>query len=441
MRRLPRWPRLYGHPAGDTAIVLLAGLVVLLLGVIGARALFGAAGPTAVAMSRGRSLAALPPLGWNPQALWSTPALLKGAGRILVDGGVVAMVTAERQVVLVELASGRVLWQRSLPAGTLRTALTSTAVAGREVVAVHLDGRLAWWDLDTGQEGGLDLPAGARVGFSGDAPLVGLDRTTVGVLDSGGALRRIPVPSGATALAARADGTVTAVAPAGWWHLVPGSAAGPARRLPAPDPGQVGTPTVVSYLSGHLVTLWPGHRRGVRELAVFSDRDRLRYAFSGPAVEPAPSAPAPSGNPATSGNPAPATSGNPATLSWHPSPSGTWGILGRTLVDIREGRVRDLGGWTTRHIAQDRALGYLDGAAVVAGPDLPRGLLRPGESFPEAVTSAGVAVRAAEAGAEVVHLLPWSGIAQSPSETPRAPVRFPREPATGTGRGRSALAR
>lgn len=389
-----RVPRPHGHPVADAAILLLSAMVVVLLATIGVRAVLTGGGPGEATMNRATTLNATAPLGWSRQALWSSPALLKGVGRVLPVSEDVALVTAQRELVLVEAATGDTRWTRTLPEGPVRTSLALTTVAGRDAVAIHVGRRLTWWQTDSGEEQGVDLPAGAVATFLGEAPLVGLDAHTVATLSQDGSLQRYDVPVGAVALAAQPDGRVTATSRLGWWHLSPGAPAGPVRPFPPLDPRTpAGQPAVLSYLSGHLVTLWPSLAGLPAQVAVYSDlSENVGFSFSGPVVE----APQP-GNGTTS-----------SVQGWRSSPSGSWGIVNRTLVDVLDGRVQDLGRWTTSHVAEDRALGKVGGSPAIVGPDIPLGLLTRGEAFPEAMTAAGVAVRASEGDAESIYLLPWA---------------------------------
>ncbi len=217
----------------------------------------------------------------------------------------------------------------------------------------------------------------AGLPFLGEAPLVGTDQRSVAVL-ARGRLADVAVPAKALALAARGDGTVTAAAPAGWWHLRPGVPA----RGPTPWESAQGrlSPTIVSYWSGSVLTVVPAPRP---RLLVYADRPQdVRLAFTAPLTS------------------------LPAQVTWRAAPGGTWGILDRVLVDLRAGRVSDLGAWTTQHITLDRALGRIGDQSVVAGPAVPRGVLRDGEGFPEDVTAAGALVRAEEDGDQYLYLLP-----------------------------------
>ncbi len=384
-KRLGRGPRQLHAPRHFIPIsrgfVIPAVACGILLLVFGAWTLLRgsvATGPTTV---RGERLAAAAPLEWSQDSLWRTPALLADAGRVLVADGRVAFVTSDRRVVLVDAVSGETRWSAPYPAGDPRTDLTVSTIDNHEVIACQVGDRLAWWDPHSGEAGGLDLPEGSSVVLRGTAPLVlsGDGRTAALVRD--GRLATAPLPDGATALAGRADGLITAAGSAGWWHLTPG------QPLAAPRtweiPGGTGAPSLVSYLGGSIISLLSSGTDSAPQILVFTDREHdVRFAWIGPGVFEERSA------------------------TWHPSPSRNWGILGRTLVDLDAGRATDLGQWSTQLVSADRALGDLAGEQVLVGPTIPLGSLQHDESFPEDLTDSGALVRSRLGTDEVVYLLP-----------------------------------
>lgn len=381
--RDPRRPRRRIRPPAHAvrALIVLTVACVTVALALGVWTLRRGGDTTGVSTVRGERMEAAAPLEWSADSLWRTPALLPEAGRVLVAGDGVAFVTTGRSVVLVEAASGKTRWSAPYPAGDPRTDLTVSQLDNREVIVVHVGDRLDWWDLQTGQPGGLDLPAGSAVVLRGTAPLVvSADGKTAGLVREG-RLHTSDVPSGATALACRADGVITAAGSAGWWHLTPGRA--PAAPRPWEVPGGSGTPSVVSYLGGSILTMLAAGQGSPPQILVFTDRDEdVRFAWIGPGIF------------------------DEDSTTWHPSPSRNWGVLGRTLVDLDAGRTTDLGRWTTHVVSADRALGELAGQRVLAGPAIPLGILQQGESFPEDLTDAGALVRSKLGPDEVVYQLP-----------------------------------
>lgn len=361
---------------------LAAALVVLVTAV--ALILVALLRDGSVSTTRDVPFPATPPAEWATRARWRTPPLLPKSGPALVVGqDRVAVITAERTLLLIDAASGDTLWTADVPAGQLSTNLALTTIDGQLVIAAQVGDGLCWWGVDDGTPAQLALPPGARATFLGSAPLIGTGPSTVATVRDA-ALVTTDVPPGATALAARSDGVITAAAPAGWWHLQPESTAGPPQPWESISASPI-SPTVISYSFERIITVLPG--KPVRIL-VFSDRNEdVRFSFGGAIATE---------NTAT----------QPLNLTWYPSPSATWGILSRTLIDLTRGRIVDLGDWTTRHVASDRALGTISSTHALVGPQIPRGQLVGGESFPEDLTTSGALVRSRENGSEMLYLLP-----------------------------------
>lgn len=367
------------------AIIVLAGLGAIAWSLLHPRD--GRPGASAGTQT-GRAFPGTVPPGWSETPRWVSRPLEAGGGRVLSVGDAVAYVDSDHQLEVVDATTGTNRWRVPLPSGTLRDGLAHTTIGGVPVVAAQVDDTLAWWRVADGRgAGSLELPAGARTTYLGAAPLVGVDEHTVAVVDAG-ALQRIRVPSGAFALAADPTGRVTAAAGAGWWHLRPGVAAGavtPWERAAPDDEAPQATPSVVGYLGDSVLVLYPRDRQGRLHMVVHTDARALRVSFRGQvaAVET-------------------------VSQPWWPSPSGTWGVLGRTLVDLKAGSVTDLGTWTTTWITTDRAYGTLDGRSVQAGPGVQRTEIGADVTIPEVVTAAGAAVRATDGGGERLYLLPPS---------------------------------
>ncbi len=374
------------------AVVVAAVLVVAALAVIARMVLHprDTRGSEASAAASDRPFPGAVAPGWAVQPRWVSAAVEAGGGRVLAFGDTVAYVTAQHRLVAVDATSGVTRWHVPLPAGTMRDGLAHTTIDGRAVVAAHIDDTLAWWSAADGQNAGsLALPAGSRTTFLGAAPLVGVDDRTVALV-RGNTLRRLALPTGAFALAASERGQVTAASGRGWWHLRPGVAAGAPRgwETAAPDDeAPRAAPVVVGYLGDAILTVYPPDRTGRRHVVASTDAPQVRVSFRGAITTPA-------GTTAAAG------------LPWWPSPSGTWGVLGRTIVDLERGAVRDLGDWTTTWITTDRAYGTIDGRPVQVGPEVPRADVGADITIPEIVTPAGAVFRARADDGERLYLLP-----------------------------------
>ncbi|WP_409485042.1 hypothetical protein [Arsenicicoccus dermatophilus] len=330
------------------------------------------------------------PGGFTAQARWVTPALLPGAGPVVGAGDRAFFVTADRKVVAVDAQSGDVAWTRDLPDGVPRGVLAATTVAGTPAVAIHLGDHLCWWSRDDGRPHQVDLPVQGAVSYLGDGPLIGMDASSVAVIDDQDRLRRTMVPAGALALAARADGRVTAASSAGWWHLTPGQAPSRPTPLEVPDPAQTAPtarPVIASYVGGSILTIWPTDAQGKTHAAVYhDDASSVWLSFRAPLQISDPK--------------------KQTQLTWTPSPARTWGILGRTMIDVKGGRAEDLGAWTTTFVGIDRALGTVAGRPAQVGPALPRTTHTPGTGAPETDTPAGIGIRHQTDGHQQVYLLP-----------------------------------
>lgn len=327
--------------------------------------------------------------GWSTTPRWVSPTLEEGGGRVLAVDDAVAYVTADHRLEVVDALTGSPRWRAQLPKGDLRGGLAFTTIGGTGVVAAQLGDTLVWWQADDGSDRRtLALPQGARTTYLGESPLVGIDERTVAVL-SAGKLAQVAVPAGAYALAADNTGRVTAGSGAGWFRLTAGAAATKPsawERAAPDDEAPNANPTVIGYLGDSVVTLYPADRNGDQHVVVYTDAAEgptMRVSFRGKAV-------------ATDG------AGQP----WWPSPAGTWGVLGRTLVDLEAGSVTDLGAWTTTWITQDRAYGTVDGESVQAGPTVDRTQIGTDVTIPEIVTDAGAAVRARVDDQDRLYLLP-----------------------------------
>lgn len=327
--------------------------------------------------------------GWSTTPRWVSPTLEEGGGRVLAVDDAVAYVTADHRLEVVDALTGAPRWRAQLPKGDLRGGLAFTTIGGTGVVAAQLGDTLAWWQADDGSDRRtLALPQGARTTYLGESPLVGIDERTVAVL-SGGKLAQVAVPAGAYALAADNTGPVTAGSGAGWFRLTAGAAATKPtawERAAPDDDAPNSNPTVIGYLGDSVVTVYPADRNGDQHVVVYTDAAEgptMRVSFRGKAV-------------ATDG------AGQP----WWPSPAGTWGVLGRTLIDLEAGSVTDLGAWTTTWITQDRAYGTVDGESVQAGPKVERTQIGADVTIPEIVTDAGAAARARVDDQDRLYLLP-----------------------------------
>lgn len=307
-----------------------------------------------------------PPGEWGPEARWASPPLFPGTRPVVSGTDDVVFLTAERRLLTVAAADGHIRWEADLPEGEVSTPPTLTRIDGEDVITAHVGDRLLWWSREDGTAGHLEIPGGAEVSLLGEIPLVALGGQDVMAV-TGDRPTTVRIPENTTALAAHEDGQITAAGPAGWWHVMPDGSTGSTGVWENPSPT---APTVIGYTGGFVLLVRPGRPA---TLEVHADRTGdVRYVFGGP-VE------------------LPGGAGTPVT--WTASPSATWGILGRTLVDLRASRLSDLGAWSTRVVTADRAYGHIDGQTVIVGPAIPRGVIAPWEAIPDALATSGALVR------------------------------------------------
>ena len=304
---------------------------------------------------------------WGPGATWASPPLLGETRPVPVGGSDIVLLTAERRLVLVGGADGTVRWDVPLPDGEVHTPPAPTRVAGAAVLGAHIGDRFVWWSLKDGQAIEIDVPAGSTLSMLGEAPLVAVNGTeAMAVVDEHPT--PIRVPTNTKALAAHEDGTITAAGSQGWWHLGRDGSVGSKGDW---ESRSGVTPTVGPYTGGFILLIRPGDPA---TLEIHADRTTdVRFVASDSFVLPG--------------------GAGGGSLTWMPSPSGTWGIFGRTLVDLRASTITDLGAWSTQTVTADRAYGHIDGQTVVVGPAIPRGVLAPGEAIPDVVTANGALVR------------------------------------------------
>lgn len=322
---------------------------------------------------RGEQVTAAP-LGYSTDASWSVGPVSTSLNVVPVKGGI-AYVADDRTLHVVDTPSGESRWEGSMPAGEVKTGPVSMTVDGRESLVVLVGEELVWWSLEKGERHSVQVPSGATLFPRSTRPVLELGEGEAGTIKDD-AVVRVALPKGATAVNAHSDGTIMAVSSVGWYALREGR---PAKPTPfeRPTPSTGGAPSIVGFLpagGGQLVTVWPAQgAQGRYRVAVYSDGDRgFAPAFTAPltATDPA----------------------KPLSLHWKPSPSGDWGVLGRYLVDVRAGAVRDLGDVSVATIAGDRARGIVEGQIVVVGPSMPTGVMTPQEPLPDVVTSDGAYV-------------------------------------------------
>ncbi|MDO5627252.1 MAG: hypothetical protein Q4G43_02915 [Mobilicoccus sp.] len=374
-----RWVRAAGS---RRAVAVLAALLVLAAIGIGAAQLLREDPPPTVTVAAGGVFPGTPPQGWSAQAAWSSPPLLTDTPVTMVgtDEGV-AFITAEGALSVVDAASGATRWAMALPDGDVTAGPEATVVHGVAAVAVAVGDRAVARAADDGRML-IDarIPPTAEMVLSGPTPFL-RDGSRAGLFD-GRDVAWIDLPAGATALAARGDGTLLAGGPAGWWHLrqetLPADAT-PWEQIGSPTTRPTSPPVMVGALGTFVLVVHPDDTEP--RLVVHEDGRPLRASFQSGYI--------PGRNPV-----------------WAPSPSETWGILGRSLVDLQSGAVTDLGDWQTVLVANEHAYGLIgDQLALVRSGGTPEPVSVQ-TSLVEATGTAGGLARVDSGGSHTVWMLP-----------------------------------
>ena len=414
-----------GRPTRRT-LVLVGGLCGLLgLGAVGATmALHHEPAPVVEPVVTGRRFPQPPPDGWDAQATWASPPLdpaslvavsrprtgssptatrrgdppagattrpptpsaratapsaspvaratssSPSVGSGASGDASVGFVTATHAMTTLDAATGRPRWSAALPEGDLRGGPALTRLAGVDAFVVQVGERALAWAVHDGRVLiDTPLPPRAELVVAGSAPMVRLTTTRAALLTPAG-LEQVEVPVGASALAGREDGTVLLASPRGWWHVAPATVAGdptPWEPIGSPQDRPRSAPTVVGMVGSSVVLVHPDptHPRVV----VHHDGVSVRPSFQDVYV--------PSRHPI-----------------WAPSPSGSWGILGRSLVDVEAGQVVDLGDWRTVYVGDRQAYGTIGETLARTTPDGPPTPVTVRSSLVEATTPAGGLVRA-----------------------------------------------
>ncbi|UGQ15705.1 hypothetical protein LO772_26370 [Yinghuangia sp. ASG 101] len=196
------------------------------------------------------------PEGWSRTAAWTmrVDAPTAGAASIAATTDAVAVLTPDREIALLDPATGRVRRTFALPPEEYR-GVKVTDVDGTASVLAHVGDHLVYAPADgSAAPTTLDLPDAAAVIHGGDSPLVTTASAALVIRD--GRLAEVGLPPGTTAMGA--DGAdVIAVNPAGtWWNVRPGEAAAEV----TPVPPRAGAVVVRMAAAGHhrVAVLWSG---------------------------------------------------------------------------------------------------------------------------------------------------------------------------------------
>lgn len=383
-RRRPPW--LVPAIAAATTAVVAVGIG---LAVTAARRGDGPAvgtSSTVVATPSGTptELPVLPPEGWSSHARWASPALADSDPVVLVANGQ-AVAAGEGKLVAMNTATGAVAWRSSLPSGGLSAGPAVSHLGdGPSIVGQNGD-RLLWWPVRGAEEPRtIELPVGAKITTNGAAPLATISETRAAIIDPTGTVQGRVVPAGSTAWAANTDGTVTAASDSGlWWHIDNDRVAEDGAKLQPPTKDAKPL-KVAGYAGTHLITVWrrPG---GSLVGAVYDDAANMRLTSTA------------------------ALGGGNDQPEWAGSPTSDWGVLGNVMLDLSNGKSRNLGDWSTTKINNEAAYGSSGGAGKPLAVDRTgqTHLLTPDSTVPVALLPTGDALVVGDDGtASRLYLVP-----------------------------------
>lgn len=272
-------------------------------------------------------LPVVPATGWSSHARWASAPLLGTTDHAtpVVAGNTVVVPTTDG-LDAISVSTGETAWSSSLP-NQLSAGPTHTYLENGPRIVAQSQNQLLWWP-ETGATDPqtIDLPEGSQLSFEGASPLVQINDTHAATIGATGAVQQRVVPTGATALAANTDGSVTAASDSGmWWHLTNPDVARDGKPL-SPPSAKAHPAKVMGYLSHYLIMLWqtPGaHTSAPTYTAVIYDDTHnmrpLRTVKIGTDIP-----------------------------TWTASPSRSWGILGHTLIDLKRRKAHNLGtAWST----------------------------------------------------------------------------------------------
>ncbi|MYS80557.1 hypothetical protein [Embleya scabrispora] len=311
------------------------------------------AGSRPSATSRAEPAAVTAPAGWRQTSAWSRSIAPPGAGRpsVAALGGVLAVLTPDRRVALLDPHDGRIdRVGEPLPAGD--AALHATGDPAAPVLVAETEGRLLVWSPHRAQPSPppttVELAPGAHVSYAGALPLVtGPDGSAAAL--RGDALTPVRPSPGTVAMAADAA-YVLAGRSVGPWELLGFDGR---TRVVAPLPPRPGARILRMAGGGHgtVAVVWSGPGDGSETLAVHDSSSGRVLA----------GADAPTGS---------------LSSAWiHPDGNPT-AALGPVVLDLAEGRASVTPGFVARSVAGGRVYGTRDGhsvaltvSGVVAVPD------------------------------------------------------------------------
>ena len=279
------------------------------------------------------------PVGWSPQASWSSipvaavDATQHTSGPVALSGRSVFVVTTRGggglSLTALNTHTGGQVWSQDLAGSSVTQGLVLGRIAGVPVVLVATDTTVSAWSLAGQPLGEWPVPAAGTgdtaVMLTPAGPIIPRSQTTVSIVGLGGKLVTRALPPGGHAVAILPKDTLLVTDGAGHaWRVTSPAVAGNPTTLPAPKGWTGGT--TVAVTDSTLIQQWTP-ATATTTGAVLLRATALVGLRAG----------------WTTGSINTANAETPLLVS----PSGTVGVLGSTVVDLRAGGLHALpAGWT-----------------------------------------------------------------------------------------------
>ena len=340
-------PARRGRPAKTLGIAIGAG--VLAVTIIATAAALIATRPNAASApvttvtvqptATPSELPALAPDGWSTHAVWYSPTAATSSPRVIALPDTLVLGTAAgptTSITALDVATGQPRW--AVPLGkTLTAGPELTTVDGETLIAAASSDTLRLIDTAGQTRYKLALDTGAKVTITPGGVIISADNTSARIIQAGTLVARV-IPAGGRPVAVLDNSLIVASPTAQWWAITdPATAPDPLLlQAPSPDVRPIGP---VGIAGDTLLFAWAPNERPPNPTTTISGHAIAQSMQTTVHLT------------ATA-----ATSTIPRPGEWQPSPDGTWGIYGRTVIDITAGTSTPLPrDWVTATVLNDRA--------------------------------------------------------------------------------------
>ncbi|MBO1768263.1 hypothetical protein [Allobranchiibius sp. GilTou38] len=332
-----------------TAVVLVGGGIagVVLAHHGGAPAPHPAVTRTVTPSATPTELPVAAPVGWSPQAAWSSAAVAsvdatqQSASPVAVNGSLIYAVTTrgsgDLALTALSTRSGAPVWIKDLAGSSVAAGPALGRVAGVPVVMVATDTDVSVWSLTGQRLGEWPVPTSGTdtaVVLTPAGPIIPRSQTTVSIVGLGGKLVTRALPPGGRAVAILPKDTLLATDGSGHaWRVTSPTVAGNPTTLPAPKGWTGGTTVAVTDTT--LIQQWTPTKATTTGTVLLraTALNGFRAGWTSESIDTQNAA-------------------SPLLVS----PSSTVGVLGFSVVDLHTGAVHPLpAGWTAQQ-AGDRVI-------------------------------------------------------------------------------------